>query len=409
MLACKPEIANLLRRGRPASWAPRAPAWPSSGPRFSSDVAGDGPPKGSRHRQCDRTADLDIEAGFDPRTVQRRRAAFAALEVWLRDVLDCRIEVLALSGFLLGLALKAFGMHLFRSGAPQYHFEDCINAVTDRFLHWRLHYTAAWRLLRRWRELEPGRCRVVLPAALMRAMVSLALLWGWTRWTALTLLGFAAMLHPTEFLTATRRNLMLPSDMRMPGADGFIHIDRPKTRRFARMQHGRISDQAVLAVLELVFGPLGMTEKLAPYSAMAYRRRWDSLLHFLGVPTGSTAPGPTPGGLRGSGATFFYIVIEDVAKVHWRGRWRRLETVELYLQEVAASTLLNHLRPDARAMVFAYADLADAVLSAFLASGSEAEWACRRQRVSATSLHALQRRVPAVASHCRPLSLPGVD
>eukprot|EP00971_Amphidinium_carterae_P179667 3563154-Amphidinium_carterae.1 len=49
---------------------------------------------------------------------------------------------------------------------------------------------------------------------------------------------------------------------------------------------------------------------------------------------------PTPGSLRGSGATFFYMCTEDISRLQWRGRWRRLATLEYYLQEAAVQSYL---------------------------------------------------------------------
>ena len=83
---------------------------------------------------------------------------------------------------------------------------------------------------------------------------------------------------------------------------------------------------------------------------------------------------PTPGAIRGSGATYFYLITEDVARIQWRGRWRRLETVEFYLQEVAARTLINDLPAESRECVLSFSAASSAVLSAAVMAGSPARW-----------------------------------
>ena len=329
-------------------------------------------------------ADLDIEGGFDYRTVRRRRVAYERFQSWVESNFAFSFDALAASGPLLGIALKAFGVYLFRSDAPQYHFEDTLNAVGDRHSVHRSCFSDAWRLMTRWRQLEPGRSRLVVPAALLRAMAATAVLWGWTSFAGLLLLGFTAMLHPSELFEARRRDLMLPRDTGFIVQDAFLHIERPKTRRYARMQHGRVSDHFVVAFLDFAFGNLDRDCRLSALGPSSFRRRWDAILSSLGVPAGP-ATFPTPGSIRGSGATYFYLLTEDVARIQWRGRWRRLETVEFYLQEVAARTLINDLPSGARGRVLHLSQVSHSILSAAILAGEPAVWQARLRLSSATS------------------------
>eukprot|EP00971_Amphidinium_carterae_P203319 4034681-Amphidinium_carterae.1 len=61
--------------------------------------------------------------------------------------------------------------------------------------------------------------------------------------------------------------------------------------------------------------------RLLPLSASSLRRRWLALMAALRVPDVAELR-PTPGSLRGSGATFFYMCTEDISRLQWRGRWR---------------------------------------------------------------------------------------
>ena len=77
--------------------------------------------------------------------------------------------------------------------------------------------------------------------------------------------------------------------------------------------------------------------------ASAYRRRCVALLRHLGV-TNSTSPHKlTPGCLRGSGATHYYYLYEELGRIQWKGRRRRLQTLEYYIQEVAGRTVMHGL------------------------------------------------------------------
>eukprot|EP00972_Heterocapsa_arctica_P066895 9871163-Heterocapsa_arctica.AAC.1 len=71
---------------------------------------------------------------------------------------------------------------------------------------------------------------------------------------------------------------------------------------------------------------------------------------------------------------------EDVSRIQWRGRWRRLETVEFYLQEVAARTLMNDLPYVSRARILKLLAACAALLSAAILAGSPTAWQDRLQQ-----------------------------
>ena len=211
---------------------------------------------------------------------------------------------------------------------------------------------------------------MVIPDALLRAMVALSLVWRWPAFAALVLLGHSAMLHPTEFLTASRRDLVLPCDAMHATGDAYLYIEAPKTRRFARRQHGRVSDPDVVAFLQATFGHLPYSAQLSQYTPASFRSRWNAVLHRMGVPHTEASNGPTPGVLRGSGTTHFYTQTEDIPRICWRGRWARLSTVERYLQEVSAKFLLNRLPSEVRQRIAVFRNAADALLYTFITAAS---------------------------------------
>ena len=171
-----------------------------------------------------------------------------------------------------------------------------------------------------------------------------------------------------------RRDLILPSDRLEKSGDAFLRIADSKTRRFMRHQHARISDSEVVRFFEVAFGPLSRDDPLVPFAAGAFRLRWNAVLHQLGVPTHVAASGPTPGSLRGSGATEFYLQTEDIPRIAWRGRWRKVETLEHYLQEVAAQILLTDLPLESRELISKFASASSRLLSLFLKLGSASLW-----------------------------------
>ena len=79
-------------------------------------------------------------------------------------------------------------------------------------------------------------------------------------------------------------------------------------------------------------------------------------------PPFAARPGATPGVLRGSGATFYYTMTEDLSWISWRGRWARQRTLEYYLQEVGSQLLIHQLSPLSKSTVFSSADVAPAAI-----------------------------------------------
>ena len=120
-------------------------------------------------------------------------------------------------------------------------------------------------------------------------------------------------------------------------------------------------------------GGLAPNAKIYPASLHSFRTQWDSVLTRLGLPCRAAARRATPGVLRGSGAMHFYLCTENIPLLSWRGRWARTRTLEHYLQEVAAQTLLADLPRSSRARIKALDSAAGGVLSMVLRSNLEVE------------------------------------
>ena len=86
----------------------------------------------------------------------RRDGLYLAFCEWAAQELSCSFAQVASSGLLLSTTLVAYGKFLFYSGFPKYAFSETINACSDRFKHYRSFFPAAWSVLTRWQEEEPG-------------------------------------------------------------------------------------------------------------------------------------------------------------------------------------------------------------------------------------------------------------
>jgi hypothetical protein len=157
------------------------------------------------------------------------------------------------------------------------------------------------------------------------------------------------MLRPSEFILATRRELILPSDIASRVFACFLRVCEPKTKwKGASKQLARCDEWWIVFLLEACFGHVSQSERLWPGTAHTFRRRWNEVLSALKLPCAGSR-GLTPGGLRAGGSTAFFEATEDLERLRRRGRWLRATTVEIYVQEVAPSEFLMNLQPETKA------------------------------------------------------------
>ena len=367
--------------------ASRIPKNPARWLRFLLLLGGDiepnpGPPiSGSRtscfratsgtHRMPAPRGKLDLSVGFSVATSTRMAKCLEAFKQWC-EVSNLPWEPLVASPEALAWALRGYGMHLFEVGLPRYLLVYSITACQDMYPSCRAYTTVAWQIDKKWQVYEPGQCRAVLPAMAIRASICIAAFWGWFSWLGCVLLGFSAMLHPSEIVSLIRRDLIFPKDVAYDSLALYVHIKNPKTSRFARRQHGRVDDLEIISVLEALFYNLPLDGHLFHGSITTFRKQWDAVMSCLGIPHRQDQRGATPGTLRGSGATFLYSGCEDPAWIAWRGRWSRVRTLEYYLQEVAAQLLIHELSPVSRSKIQILSNAAWHVLASFLSlRGSE--------------------------------------
>lgn len=290
-----------------------------------------------------RRGPLDMDGGVTPATSKRMDDCMLAFRKWTEQHCPGNFNEICCSAYAVATALRGYGCYLYEGGFPRYMLTYAITAIADALPHFRSQLQPAWQIDRKWQALEPGECRPVLSAPIMRSMVTTALFWNWHYWVAVSMIGYLGMLHPSEFINLSRKDLVLPRDAMINEQVLYVHIKNPKTARFARRQHCKLEDPVVIRYLDALYGANDLSVRLYPGSASMYRRQWDAILSRLGVPHSRAAKGATPAVLRGSGATHLYLATEDIGLVQWRGRWTKQKTIEFYLQEVAAQLMLHDL------------------------------------------------------------------
>ena len=209
----------------------------------------------------------------------------------------------------------------------------------------------AWDLAFIWGSYEPAEHHVAMPFQILIALISAAWSWGWRREASIFALAWGALLRIGEVLDAFRKDLVLPSDVGYTIDYVLLKICEPKTRyRAARHQAAKLEQVDLIEVARIGFEALLPNDKLWNMSGSTLRARLTSLLKALALPhlTGQVPKVLTLASFRPGGATHLITVSESAELVRRRGRWARFKTMEMYLQEVAASTYLNDVSSIAR-------------------------------------------------------------
>lgn len=273
--------------------------------------------------------ELRLFGGLSHATSRRMEQCLSAFSAWMLDEFGMDLDQVLATPDMYNLGLRAYGRWLFSSGRPRYQFVYAIAAIQRVRPEFKSLLSGAWHIDRVWQLEEPGQCRAVLSAPMLRAILCLGLLWGWRQFVAVIALGLSGMLHPNEFIQLRRQDLVLPEDAYSNKEVMYVHINNPKTARFARKQHAKIDDATVVFLIRLLFKNVKLEDRLYTASIAVFRRQWNHLLDYLRIPRRQANRGATPGVLRGSGATQMYLDTEDIPRIAWRGRWAKTKTLEI--------------------------------------------------------------------------------
>ena len=308
-------------------------------------------------------ADLLAVPMLEPVTVKLQQRVWDNFEQWLfLHLSEDSVGQVFLCPSLAAHVLRSYGLHLYSAGFPMYELRHLLVVVQHRFPAVKPSLSPAWDILGRWEEIKPVRHRLPLPELLFRAMFVVALYWKWRRWGATLLLGYEGIARIGEVLSARRADLVLPSDMFECGhRAAFLRIRKPKSKRRGkgRVQHLKIDNGTAVDFLESVFAGLDEFLALFPLSATVFRSKWDRILQFLQVPKRFR---PTPSSIRGGGAILAYRRGESIQSILWRMRLMNQQTLESYLQELAAESVLLQLPEAAKSRIRFCASFFDSAL-----------------------------------------------
>eukprot|EP00435_Cladocopium_sp_Y103_P036673 s3148_g9.t1 len=305
----------------------------------------------------------------------------------------------------LAHAIRRYGDLDFMAGGSLLYYRHLVLAAQRKVPSLKPFVSICWDLATRWEKVEPTKHRPPVPEIMVEALVSLAWQLGWRRWSSITMLCFYGVARAGEVLKCQRRDLLLPADMMFESNCAFLLLRQSKTmyRQLAKVQHLKISSPFVVRLLACVYRDADRDEQLFHGSPHVYRQRWNFLLKLMQVPSDLRI---TPGGLRGGGAVSWYRKGGSISELMWLMRLKQIATLEAYLQEVSAISLLTDL-PFASRRALRRAAAENYVLAAFAAlTCTEPIWRCGKE---ARIPPALIPAAPGMQGDPMPAALLGVS
>ncbi|CAE7273945.1 rluB [Symbiodinium sp. CCMP2592] len=348
----KSELLGLLvtlREPLRAQFPPSVPHVPAASSRHASALdfdqtlgyPGEGP-LAPRHKQDATRQRARLDQALPEgrpvlqQTSKNRSALLVAFVSWLGEAGFEENAVYEWPAEELSKALAKFGRELFEAGYPYWHLSETINALAAKRPAIRRQLQGAWDVAFAWMALEPHTHHVAMPAIILLAVLSVSLLWGWRTEAGVFGLAWGALLRIGEAINATRATLVLPRDVLWSQDFVLLSIAEPKTRfRAARHQAAKLEASDLVTLADIAFSRLQPSSRLWPYSAQTLRRRLDTILEALLIPTARNEERPLDlGSFRPGGATYLLQATEDAELVRRRGRWVSHKVMEVYLQEI---------------------------------------------------------------------------
>ena len=301
---------------------------------------------------------LHTDRVMRPQTRRRRDKLIEDFESWA--LASCGVSIVGMLDAVLvdseaiATMLVAYGKSLYHEGRPYGVYSESINAVVSQRGCLRRQLGTASDLAFSWVADEPASHHPAMPASVLLAISSLAMLWAWPVEAGIFLLTWAGLLRIGEVIGAYRRDLILPRDAAPGTFCALLRITTPKTRgRAARHQSARIDQSDLVEYLSVVFGHYKADQKLWPMSASTLRKRLNLLQSALGLPT-TRSHDSLPfdlGSFRPGGATDMLQRFEDSELVRRRGRWVSTKVLEIYLQEVSTAVFRTKLDRTTRSKI----------------------------------------------------------
>ncbi|CAE7720841.1 unnamed protein product, partial [Symbiodinium necroappetens] len=226
------------------------------------------------------------------------------------------------------------GANFSAPAVPSYKWRHICAYFQKENLLLRPYMPLCWDLVTRWERVCPTAHRTPIPHALAKAVISVALGFGWPRFAAVVGLSFYGTARVGEPLLAKRSAVLLPQDLLLDDLPTcYVRVEAQKSahRGTGRVQHFVVRQAVFVDFLSRLLGGRPLEERIFSATASTFRRRWETILQALGIPRYAKL---TPGGLRGGGAVFLYQLntpIHDacdcVLRLLWKATYSGVEGI----------------------------------------------------------------------------------
>ena len=252
-------------------------------------------------------------------------------------------EDLSASAKLANAWMCRYLQHLYETDSAKKlsQARHAILALEKRLRELKGQMTESWEAYESWRQEVPGQLRapLFLPAMLAMAVTARMLAQAadgyegylWAATSVLLEAGFFGLLRPGELTAATRGLTALPGQL-LGNAASFavIGVDCPKNKRqLGRFQFAIVRSANASAWVAWLCQDLMDSERLWPSTASEFRRRFKTLLWYLGL----SELNFVPASLRAGGATYLFMHGVDPPRLKFYGRWVSERALSHYLQE----------------------------------------------------------------------------
>eukprot|EP00971_Amphidinium_carterae_P198427 3938212-Amphidinium_carterae.2 len=143
-----------------------------------------------------RTSDLRISV--QPATVKRYAQCVKRVEAWLTSEKLPSLAELCKDVDSLSIVLAAFIQFLHNNEQPYTHAVEALAGIQFFFPQVQRSLQTAWRAVKTWGMAKPIQVRSPMPLPVLLALVTAALTQGWDRTACVMLMGFEALLRPSE-------------------------------------------------------------------------------------------------------------------------------------------------------------------------------------------------------------------
>ena len=245
--------------------------------------------------------------------------------------------------------LMRFVQDMFDSDVAHYLVVHAVLSFEKSYPHFHKKLSPTWHSIRTWKLRLDVSLRVPMPSQVLHSLVlccmMLGLVWDtaaaheWIPFGVQLWLGYEGLLRPTEMHNICIRHISLPSKAGFCYSQcALVLILNPKNKAtFGRMQTAVIRNAGLIRWLEWVTAGVPLPARLNTMTVPRMRIMMHKVMQMLHM----QKVGLTLASLRAGKATDLYMSGVPLDRIRFEGRWKSMHTLEHYIQEAAATTVLQ--------------------------------------------------------------------